>query len=151
MGAVDEVIALFEIIGFFALVGVAIFGVGLVGFLMIDSNFVNSESYQQSLAEINATYQECYANLSSGFNLYEATFNAEEPSVTARNLTEFMALCSEWNKSAVLYDMFQRRRTGFLGLTTRHSGYFWFQFQDNGITVQARLMLQVERIENESA
>lgn len=134
----SEILDWLYVIGFFGLVGGGVVGAGFIAVSFIDTWSVRQPEFQERIDCMNATYNIAFVNLSKEFNMYESSFSEAEPFIETQNLTQFLDLCRKWNKTAILYDAFKRRRVAFLGLRSEFSGYFWFAFSDNGITIQAR-------------
>jgi hypothetical protein len=129
--------------GFFALIGGGIFGGGILGFRFLQSFQQSTTTYETNLADMNMTYQQTLKEISENLTIYEASFIEHEPYIISTNSSDFLGLCQKWNKTSVLCDSFRLRHTGFLTLVTTYSGYFWFDFNDNGIDVQVRLQFKV--------
>ena len=133
------------IIGFFCLLGAAVVRVGFVGVAFLETNRTNGIEFQERVATLNETYLDAMVKLEQQFNVYEASFQESQPHIEAENLTDFLSLSQKWNKTAILYDGFERRRIGLLGVLIDFSGHFWFTFNDNGVQVQASLQYIMDR------
>lgn len=141
----SELFDWFCVIGFFCMLGVVVVGGGILAVSFIEISRTEGVEFQQRVAKLNETYLDTLFELGEQFNVYESTFQNSEPHIIAESLTEFIGLSQKWNKTAILYDIFQRRRTGFLGVLIDFNGYFWFTFNDNGVVVQASLRYVVDR------
>jgi len=133
------------ILFFIVVIGAVIVAAVIVAINFSETNRVNEEGFQQRVAVLNESYLDTMLKFGQQLNLYESSYQETQPYITTQNVTEFLSLCQKWNKTAILYDKFQQRRTGFLGLLINFNGYFWFTFDDNGVIVQARLEYAVDR------
>jgi hypothetical protein len=134
----SEILDWLYVIGFFALIGAGIVGGGILFYRFTIIQDQSTLDFQTRLDAANVTWQDAFRNLSSQFTIYNATFTEQEPYADAVNVTDFIVLCQKWNRTSILYEPFEHRYVGFLGLVSDYSGRFWFLFDDNGVEVQAR-------------
>jgi len=139
----SEVLDCLAVIGIVVLIGAGIFGAGVLVYRVQTAMTESSTEFEQQLKIANVTWQSAYGNLTELFTIYNDSYIEQEPYIETTNLTEFINLCQEWNRTSLLSEPFEHRYTGFLSAVSIYSGAFWFSFNDNGIEVQARFKVEV--------